>query len=176
MSPVIQATGRRIVHNWVWLHLMLTFACSGQPLPTHCSTEFTTVLRGSGNFRVLATWRSDSALSSESSENARQWHFIRAEGSSKGSWRSRRALQPTCRSRRALEPTCRSRRALEPIRAVSTVVPFLSSGTHSSSTHCLWMRWARNQCFVIGCPEQVQHTMMDGHVCKAVWCVGGTCR
>ena len=20
MSPVIQATGRRIVHNWVWLH------------------------------------------------------------------------------------------------------------------------------------------------------------
>ena len=26
MSPVIQATGRRIVHNWLWLHLMLTSA------------------------------------------------------------------------------------------------------------------------------------------------------
>ena len=26
MSLVIQATGRRIVHNWVWLHLMLTSA------------------------------------------------------------------------------------------------------------------------------------------------------
>ena len=50
MSPVIQATGRRIVHNWVWLHLMLTSAYSGQPLPTHCSTKFTTVLRGSGDF------------------------------------------------------------------------------------------------------------------------------
>ena len=108
MCPVIQATGRRIVHTWVWLHLMLTFAYSGQPLPTHCSTQFTSVLRGS---RVLATWRSDSALSSESSKNARQWHFIRAEGSSNGSWRSRRALQPTCRSRRAFKPTCQSRRA-----------------------------------------------------------------
>ena len=62
MSEVIQATGRRILHKWVWLHLMLTFAYSGQPLPTHCSTKFTTVLRGSGDFRVLATWRSDSAL------------------------------------------------------------------------------------------------------------------
>ena len=27
----IQATGRRTVHIWVWLHLMLTFACSGEP-------------------------------------------------------------------------------------------------------------------------------------------------
>ena len=26
MFPVFQATGRRIVHNWVWLHLMLTSA------------------------------------------------------------------------------------------------------------------------------------------------------
>ena len=26
ISPVIQATGRRIVHNWVWFHLMLTSA------------------------------------------------------------------------------------------------------------------------------------------------------
>ena len=62
-------------------------------------------------FRLFATWRSDSALSSESSKNARQWHFIRAEGSSNGSWRNRRALQPTCRSRRALEPTCQFCRA-----------------------------------------------------------------
>ena len=62
MSPVIQATGRRIVHIWVWLHLMLTSACSGEPLPTLGSTNFTTVLRGSGDFRVLATWRNDSAL------------------------------------------------------------------------------------------------------------------
>ena len=45
------------------------------------------------------------------SKNARQWHFIRAEGSSNGSWRSRRALQPTSLSRRALQPTSRSRRA-----------------------------------------------------------------
>ena len=36
------------------------------------------------DFRVLATWRSGSALSSESSKKARQWHFIRAEGSSNG--------------------------------------------------------------------------------------------
>ena len=43
MSPVMQATGWRIVHSWVWLHLMLTFAYSGEPLPTHCSTKFTTV-------------------------------------------------------------------------------------------------------------------------------------
>ena len=32
-----------------------------------------------GDFLVLATWRSDSALSSESSNRARQWHSIRAE-------------------------------------------------------------------------------------------------
>ena len=29
MSPVIQATGRRIVHTWVSLHVMLTFAYLG---------------------------------------------------------------------------------------------------------------------------------------------------
>ena len=89
MSPVMQATGWQIVHNW--LHLMLTFVYSGEPLPTRCRTMFTTVLRGSdgvdstGIFASFATWRSDSALSSESSKNARQWHFIRAEGSSNGS-------------------------------------------------------------------------------------------
>ena len=37
MSPVMQATE----HTRVQLHLMLTLACSGEPLPTHCSTEFT---------------------------------------------------------------------------------------------------------------------------------------
>ena len=42
MSPVMQATGWRIVDFWVQLHLMLTFAYSGEPHPTHCSTEFTT--------------------------------------------------------------------------------------------------------------------------------------
>ena len=42
MSPVMQAMGWRIVHIWVWLHLMLTFAYSGVPLPTRCSTKFTT--------------------------------------------------------------------------------------------------------------------------------------
>ena len=26
------------------------------------------------------------------------------------------------------------------------------------------MRGARNQCFVMGCPEQVQYTLIDGHV------------
>ena len=36
MSPVMQAIGWRIVHIWVWLHLMLTFAYSGEPLPTRC--------------------------------------------------------------------------------------------------------------------------------------------
>ena len=54
---------------------------------------------------------------------------------------------------------------LEPIRAESTVVPFLSSGTSlRQRTTC--GSWARNQCFVMGCPEQVQHTMMDGHVSR----------
>ena len=46
MSPVIQATGWQIVHILVRPHLMLSFAYSGEPLPTHCSTKFTTVLRG----------------------------------------------------------------------------------------------------------------------------------
>ena len=32
MSQVIQATGQRIVHTWVWLHLLLTFIYSGEPL------------------------------------------------------------------------------------------------------------------------------------------------
>ena len=32
---------------------MLTSAYSGQPLPTHCSAKFTTVLRGSHGFGVL---------------------------------------------------------------------------------------------------------------------------
>ena len=41
------------MHTWVWLHLMLTFAYSGEPLPTHCSTKFTTVLRGSDGVGVL---------------------------------------------------------------------------------------------------------------------------
>ena len=45
MSPVMQATGWQIVHNW--LHLMLIFVYSGEPLPTRCRTKFTTVLRGS---------------------------------------------------------------------------------------------------------------------------------
>ena len=35
MSPVIQATGWQIVHILVWPHLMLSFAYSGEPLPTH---------------------------------------------------------------------------------------------------------------------------------------------
>ena len=34
------------------------------------------------------------------------------------------------------------------------------------------MSSARNQCFVMGCPEQVQYTLMDGHVCKAAWSAG----
>ena len=32
MSPMMQATGQRIVHTWVWLHLLLTFTYSGEPL------------------------------------------------------------------------------------------------------------------------------------------------
>ena len=114
MSPVMQATGWQIVHTWVWLHLMLTFAYSGEPLPTHCSTKFTTVLRGSDGVGVL---RHDSmgifassppgGVTPHSARKAQKMpasDFIRAEGSSNGSWGSRRALQPTCRSRRALEP------------------------------------------------------------------------
>ena len=53
MSPVLQVTGWRIVHTWVQLHLMLTFAYSGGPLPTHCSTKFTTVMSGSDGVGVL---------------------------------------------------------------------------------------------------------------------------
>ena len=30
--------------------------------------------------------------------------------------------------------------------------------------------------FVMGFPEQVQYTMLDGHMSKAVWRIGGTCR
>ena len=63
-----------------------------------------------------------------------------------------------------------------PFELSPQLLPFFLQGTQSSSTQCLWMKWARNQCFVTGCPEQVQYTMMDGHVCKAVWRVGGTCR
>ena len=37
-------------------------------------------------------------------------------------------------------------------------------------------RLSGNHCFVMGCPEQVQYIMMDGQVCKAVWCVGGASR
>ena len=60
MSQVIQATGRRILHTWlVWLHLMFTFTYSGEPL--FCSAFH-------GDFRLFATWRSDSALGSESSK------------------------------------------------------------------------------------------------------------
>ena len=44
MSPVMQATGLQIVYNW--LHLMLTFVYSGEPLPTRCTTKITAVLRG----------------------------------------------------------------------------------------------------------------------------------
>ena len=32
ISPVMQATGCQIVHTWVWFHLILTFAYSGEPL------------------------------------------------------------------------------------------------------------------------------------------------
>ena len=37
MSPVLQATGWQNVHT----SMMITFAYSGEPLPTHCSTKFT---------------------------------------------------------------------------------------------------------------------------------------
>ena len=30
------------------------------------------------------------------------------------------------------------------------------------------MKWARNQCFVMGSPEQVQYTMTEGQVCNVV--------
>ena len=125
---------RGVVSHWAWSYRCIFPACR-----SHVGSY----RRWSG---MTATWRSDSALSSKSSKNTRQWHFIRAEGSSNGSWRSRRALKP--------------------LRAQSTVVPLPSSGTQSSSTHCLWMRGDRNQCFVMGCPEQVQNTLMDGHVCE----------
>ena len=60
------------------------------------------------DFLVLATWRSDSALSAESSNLARQWHSIRAERSSNGS----------CRNHRALEATCRVAQSVPQVRAV----------------------------------------------------------
>ena len=76
MSPVMQATGWQIVRNW--LHLMLTFAYSGEPLPAHCSTKFTTVFRGSDGVDSMGIFASSppggvsSAFSSESSSRARQ--------------------------------------------------------------------------------------------------------
>ena len=66
MSPVMQPTGWRIVDTWVQLHLMLTFAYSGEPHPTHCSTEFTTaglwtslkcrVVLVPTKLRIVLTW------------------------------------------------------------------------------------------------------------------------
>ena len=60
MSPVMQATGRRIVHTWVrlhvyeyWLHLMFTFTYSGEPLQAYRISKFTTVLRGPVGVGVL---------------------------------------------------------------------------------------------------------------------------
>ena len=87
MSPVMQATGLQNVHIWVLLHLMFSFTYSGEPLRQSCVVLLVLRLAACfhGDFRVLATWRGDSALSSETSKNARQWHFIRAEGSSNGS-------------------------------------------------------------------------------------------
>ena len=41
-SPMMQATGWRIVLIWVWLHSLLTSAYFGEPLPTHYSTKFAT--------------------------------------------------------------------------------------------------------------------------------------
>ena len=158
---------------------MLTFAYSGEPLPTHCSTKFTTVLRGPDGVGVL---RHDSMEIFASSppggmtpHSARKVQKMPASGIS--SELSAHQIAPSgvvAHSRPPLsprasiissssfvsplrplglgllgQPTCRSRRALEPIRAESTVVPLLSSGTQSSSTHRLWMRWARNQCFVM---------------------------
>ena len=93
MSPMIQATGWQIVHILVLPHLMLSFAYSGEPLPTHSMGIFASSPPGG------VTPHSARKVQ----KNARQWHSIRAEGPSNVSWRSRRALQPTCRSRRALK-------------------------------------------------------------------------
>ena len=82
---------------------MFTYTYSGEPL-------FCSAFRG--DFRLFATWRSDSALGSESSKNARQWHFIRAEGSSNGSWRSRRAHPAHPAGVVASQPNFTIRRAL----------------------------------------------------------------
>ena len=46
MSPVIQATGWQIVHILVWPHLMLSFAFSGEPLPTHSMGIFASLPLG----------------------------------------------------------------------------------------------------------------------------------
>ena len=54
VHPVRQSTELYVDFTWqgtcrcvsAWPHLMLSFAYSGEPLPSHCSTKFTTVLRG----------------------------------------------------------------------------------------------------------------------------------
>ena len=131
MSPLFQATGRRIVHNWVWLHLMLTSAyCrkSSMRKRRYCTFKYSvrSFSRFSGFFWIFRA-RKVQKLPARLISSELRAHQM-----------SPSLVPPHWRSRRAHEPSCRSRRALEPIRAESTVVPFLSSGTQSSSTHCLW--------------------------------------
>ena len=62
MSPVIQATGRRIVHNWVWLHLMLTSAYWPKELDEKVAVLHFQVL-GTELFFPVVTWISPGVAS-----------------------------------------------------------------------------------------------------------------
>ena len=79
MSPVIQATGRRIVHNWFWFHLMLTSAyCRKSSLRKlrNCTFKYSVrsfSFRSSRGFRRVSPVRGSPGTK------------IRAEGSSNGS-------------------------------------------------------------------------------------------
>ena len=135
MSPVIQATGRRIVHTWVWLHLMLTSAyCRKSSMRKWRYCTFKYSVRSFSGFFWFFRARKVQKLTARLISSELRAHQMSPSG-----------VPPHWRSRRAHQPSCRSRRALEPIRAESTVVPLLSSRTQSSSTHRLWVRWARNQ-------------------------------
>ena len=58
LMSVMQAMGWRIVHIWVWLHEMYTFENSGEPLPIHCRTKFTTAgIWTSLKCRVSRAWQ-----------------------------------------------------------------------------------------------------------------------
>ena len=89
-SPILERTIRDQGRSPQLSHGGFVFVCglAGVSVLRHVY-HLAQLSRMNGDFLVLATWRCDSALSAESSNRARQWHFIRAESSSNGSSHTR---------------------------------------------------------------------------------------